>query len=149
MIVFDMMPDAFYKDIASFRSRNRLPLLSAFYLNSHKKVGFVTLWRCSQPSVGFFKKRSFQDEYLIQMIGGPSKAFSYKDYCSIAGKIDPVVDVHIYDMRGRNAAFGNKFKGKGSENTGFYANTTLFYSDIPNIHTVRDSFYSFVTAIST
>lgn len=143
------LEDKLYKEISQFRSRGRLPLLSAIFPSTHKTVGFVTFWRCSQPNVGFFKNRSFQDEYLIQMIGSPNKELEYKNYAGKQGKLESQVDVHIYDMRGKNAAFGNKFKGKGSENTGYYANTRLFYSDIPNIHTVRDSFYSLVQIISS
>lgn len=105
------------------------------------------MWRCSQPSVGFFKNRSQKDEYLIRLIGNPTLKTSFKDYKK-SNEQDVQVDVHIYDMRPKKAAFGNKFKGKGYESTEFYSNINLYFCDIPNIHGVRDSFKDLIKLLS-
>ena len=147
-VSFEMFADTFYKQIGSFRARSRLPLLSAYYANDHKKVGFVTFWRCSQPHVGFFKKRNFLDEYFVQIVGNPDKKLTLDQYMRAKGNVKCQTDVHIYDMRGKNAVMGNKLQGKGSEDSGYYANASLFFSNIPNIHKVRDSFNSMMTILN-
>ena len=48
--------------------------------------------------------------------------------------------IAIFDARGRFAAEGNRFKGGGYEKADHYANATLQFCDIENIHAVRDYF---------
>lgn len=106
------------------------------------------MWRCSQPSVGFFKNRSQKDEYFIRLIGNPILKASYSDYFKKASTVENNIDVHVYDMRPKKSAIGNKFKGKGYESTEFYQNINLYFCDIPNIHVVRDSFKDLVKLIT-
>jgi myotubularin-related protein 1/2 len=147
-ITFDRLSSQFLTKVAVFRSKGRIPILSAYYRNSGHKLGFVTLWRCSQPSVGFFKNRCKKDEYLLRLIGNPILQMSYEEYHRSEKSSDTPVDLHIFDMRGKKAAIGNKFKGKGYENTDFYQNVNLYFCDIPNIHVVRDSFKDLVKLVS-
>lgn len=91
-------------------------------------------------------KRSVEDEYLIQLIGNPKKHLSFEDYTSEKFKLFET-DTHIYDLRGKTAAFTNKFKGKGYENTQFYTNCSIFFEDIPNIHNVRESYECYASVL--
>lgn len=80
------------------------------------------------------------------MIGNPNKHLSFEDYTSEKFKLFET-DTHIYDLRGKTAAFTNKFKGKGYENTQFYSNCLIFFEDIPNIHVVRESYECFSSVL--
>jgi len=129
------------RSVAEFRSKQRLPILSAYIPTNKKKIGFITLWRCSQPIVGVFKNRSPEDEYFIQMIGDPLKELTLEEYANGKTTVDTInCDVHLYDLRGKKAALGNKIAGKGFESRKFYTNIEVFFADIPNIHGVRDSY---------
>lgn len=75
----------------------------------------------------------------MQLIGNPNKNLSFDDYNTDRVRFSDI-DTHIYDLRGKTAAFGNKFKGKGYESTLQYYNCEIYFEDIPNIHGVRDAF---------
>jgi hypothetical protein len=75
----------------------------------------------------------------VQLIGNPNKNLSFDDYNTDRVRFSDI-DTHIYDLRGKTAAFGNKFKGKGYESTLQYYNCEIYFEDIPNIHGVRDAF---------
>lgn len=79
----------------------------------------------------------------MQLIGNPSKSFSFDEYASEKSKY-MLCDTVIYDLRGKTAAFGNKFKGKGFESSMHYTNCEVCFEDIPNIHAVRDAFQQMV-----
>lgn len=62
-IPFAVNEEEFIRSVASFRSRNRLPVLSWL----HPK-GQASITRCAQPLVGVAAKRSKDDEKYLQMI---------------------------------------------------------------------------------
>lgn len=79
--------------MASFRSRNRLPVLSWIH-----KQSLATITRCSQPLVGVGGKRSQEDEHYINNI---IEANAQSDKLS------------IMDARPNANAIANKAKGGG------------------------------------
>lgn len=85
--------DDLSKQVANFRSRNRLPVLSWIHPNS-----LATITRCSQPLVGVSGKRSSDDELYISTIL-ESNAQSDK--------------LSIMDARPSANAIANKAKGGG------------------------------------
>lgn len=140
------LEDSFLEKVGEFRAKSRIPILSMIHKNSQNKAGFCSLWRSSQPAVkfsdlqtGFFGKRCSEDEYFLQLIGNPSKTFSLEEYTSEKAK-HMLCDTAIFDLRGKTAAIGNKFKGKGFESSLHYTNCEVCFEDIPNIHGVRDAF---------
>ena len=81
------------KQVATFRSRNRLPILSWIHPTS-----LATITRCSQPLVGVAGKRSNEDESYINLI---MEANPQGDKLS------------IMDARPSANAIANKAKGGG------------------------------------
>jgi hypothetical protein len=55
--------------------------------------------------------------------------------------------LHIVDARSYIAAEANKLRQKGFESTTRYRNTRLYFQDIGNIHTMRDSLNQLEDAI--
>ena len=106
------------REAAQFRTKQRLPVLSYYYYNSRG-----TIWRSSQPKTGISGNRSVFDEELLNKIIeiGNSKK------------------LYIYDCRPYLAAMANKLKGAGYENVETYKNAELFFCEIDNIHTARNS----------
>lgn len=117
------VPSAFNSDLlsaaASFRSRNRLPAL-AYY---HRANG-ATITRCSQPAVGVSRKRSKEDESLLWEIGSANTNTNR---------------LPIYDARPKANAVANTAMGYGYELVQHYANCSLTFCDIENIHVMRNS----------
>ena len=107
------------RQVAQFRSRGRIPVLSWLHPESQ-----ASLTRCSQPMVGVSGRRSREDERYVQMIMD-ANAQSHK--------------IYIMDARPSANAVANKARGGGYENEDFYQNAEVVYLDIPNIHTVRES----------
>lgn len=107
------------RQVAQFRSKGRLPILSWLHPESQ-----ASLTRCAQPLVGVGGKRSREDERYVQMIMD-ANAQSHK--------------IYIMDARPSNNAVANKARGGGYENEDFYQNAEVVYLDIPNIHAIRDS----------
>lgn len=58
------------KEIASFRARNRFPILSYIFQNEHKEV---YLWRSGQVKMGLFNNRSYQDEFFVDLMDNVTK----------------------------------------------------------------------------
>lgn len=75
----------------------------------------------------------------MQLIGNPNKTFTFEEYSSDKSK-SLICDTAIFDLRGKTAAIGNKFKGKGFESSVHYTNCEVCFEDIPNIHSVREAF---------
>ena len=122
--------DDFLLKSASFRSRERLPVLSYSYqyqIMPGKPCKRVGVWRSSQSKPGFTANRSLEDESLIRAIGGEKEDGS----CGL---------VKIFDARPYLNAVANKMNGKGYEDTACYKNTEIKFLDIPNIHKVRDGY---------
>lgn len=107
------------RQVAQFRSRGRIPVLSWLHPESQ-----ASLTRCSQPMVGMSGRRSREDERYVQMIMD-ANAQSHK--------------IYIMDARPSTNAMANKGRGGGYENEDFYQNAEVIYLDIPNIHAVRES----------
>ncbi|XP_072040453.1 phosphatidylinositol-3,5-bisphosphate 3-phosphatase MTMR2-like isoform X2 [Amphiura filiformis] len=107
------------RQVAAFRSRNRLPVLSWIHPQSQ-----ATITRCSQPLVGVGGKRSKEDEKYIQMILD-ANAQSHK--------------LVIMDARPSVNAVANKAKGGGYEHEDNYQNAEVIFLDIHNIHVMRES----------
>uniref|UniRef100_A0A6G1SAR2 phosphatidylinositol-3,5-bisphosphate 3-phosphatase n=1 Tax=Aceria tosichella TaxID=561515 RepID=A0A6G1SAR2_9ACAR len=107
------------RQVAQFRSRGRIPVLSWLHPESQ-----ASLTRCAQPLVGVGGKRSRDDERYVQLIMD-ANAQSHK--------------IYIMDARPSANAVANKARGGGYENEDFYQNAEVVYLDIPNIHTVRES----------
>lgn len=111
--------DELLKQVAGFRSRNRIPVLSWIHPTS-----LATITRCSQPLVGVSGKRSPEDEQYINFI---MEANPQSDKLS------------IMDARPSANAIANKAKGGGYESEDAYQNVELIFLDIHNIHVMRES----------
>lgn len=111
--------DEFIKSVASFRSRNRFPVLS--WLHPYSQASIT---RCAQPMVGVASKRSRDDEKYLQMILD-ANAQAHKLY--------------VMDARPNANAVANKAKGGGYESEDVYQNIELIFLDIHNIHVMRES----------
>ncbi|XP_058450348.1 myotubularin-related protein 2 [Malaya genurostris] len=111
--------DDLIKQVANFRSRNRLPVLCWIHPKS-----LATITRCSQPLVGVSGKRNDADETYINYI---MEANAQSDKLS------------IFDARPNANAIANKAKGGGYESEDAYKNVELTFLDIHNIHVMRES----------
>ncbi|XP_016077440.1 PREDICTED: myotubularin isoform X1 [Miniopterus natalensis] len=107
------------KRVATFRSRNRIPVLS--WIHPENKTVIV---RCSQPLVGMSGKRNKDDEKYLDVIRETNRQIS---------------KLTIYDARPNVNAVANKATGGGYESDDAYHNTELFFLDIHNIHVMRES----------
>ncbi|XP_071951278.1 phosphatidylinositol-3,5-bisphosphate 3-phosphatase MTMR2-like isoform X2 [Antedon mediterranea] len=110
--------DELLRQVATFRSKNRIPVLSWIHPQSQ-----ATITRCSQPLVGMASKRSKEDEKYIQMVLD-ANAQSHK--------------LVIMDARPGVNAIANKAKGGGYESEDAYQNAELQFLDIHNIHVMRE-----------
>ncbi|CAL4079568.1 unnamed protein product, partial [Meganyctiphanes norvegica] len=107
------------RNVAAFRSRGRIPVLSWIHPESQ-----ATITRCAQPLVGVSGKRSRDDEVYIQHIMD-ANAQSHK--------------IFIMDARPNVNAVANKAKGGGYESEDAYQNAEVQFLDIHNIHVMRES----------
>ncbi|XP_071533581.1 phosphatidylinositol-3,5-bisphosphate 3-phosphatase MTMR2 isoform X2 [Panulirus ornatus] len=107
------------RNVAVFRSRGRIPVLSWIHPESQ-----ATITRCAQPLVGVSGKRSRDDECYIQHIMD-ANAQSHK--------------IFIMDARPSVNAVANKAKGGGYESEDAYQNAEVQFLDIHNIHVMRES----------
>ncbi|XP_078513114.1 phosphatidylinositol-3,5-bisphosphate 3-phosphatase MTMR2 [Lissotriton helveticus] len=107
------------KKVASFRSRDRLPVLSWIHPETQ-----ATIIRCSQPMVGVSGKQSKDDQKYFQSIVD-ANAQSHK--------------LFIFDARPNANAVANKARGGGYESEDAYQNAELVFLDIQNINVMRES----------
>jgi len=114
------MTDGEIKAAASFRSKNRLPVITY----RHAQTGSV-MCRSSQPLVGLSNNSSEEDILLLK---------SYRKYVQ-----DDGLPFYILDARGFMAATANRAAGKGTEDKTLYPNTALEFQNVGNIHTMRKS----------
>ncbi|KAB0398164.1 hypothetical protein E2I00_012356, partial [Balaenoptera physalus] len=105
--------------VATFRSRNRIPVLS--WIHPENKTVIV---RCSQPLVGMSGKRNKDDEKYLDVIRETNRQIN---------------KLTIYDARPNVNAVANKATGGGYESDDAYHNAELFFLDIHNIHVMRES----------
>jgi len=120
-----------FKDAAKFRSKKRLPVLTW-----RDPVTRACLVRSSQPLSGVTGARSPADEKLLNLYRcfGDPLLLAEEERRGQAN-----TQLFIVDCRGALAATGNKLQGKGVENAAHYTNASLKYSNIGNIHTMRNS----------
>uniref|UniRef100_A0A5F8G5N5 Myotubularin n=1 Tax=Monodelphis domestica TaxID=13616 RepID=A0A5F8G5N5_MONDO len=107
------------RKVATFRSRNRIPVLSWIH-PENKNV----IMRCSQPLVGMGGKRNKDDEKYLDIIREAN------------GQISKLA---IFDARPSVNAVANKATGGGYESDDVYHNAEIFFLDIHNIHVMRES----------
>nr|XP_021539090.1 myotubularin isoform X3 [Neomonachus schauinslandi] len=105
--------------VATFRSRNRIPVLSWIHPENN-----TVIVRCSQPLVGMSGKRNKDDEKYLDVIRETNRQIS---------------KLTIYDARPNVNAVANKATGGGYESDDAYHNAELFFLDIHNIHVMRES----------
>jgi hypothetical protein len=126
--------DADLAEVASFRSRGRLPVVTWM----HPTTGAL-LVRSSQPQVGLSGRRCDADEQLLDLYrlkGGPQGSGSGGGG-GAAGRDN---ELYIVDARGQVAAEANKMRRKGYENAANYGhNCAVVFCNIGNIHVMRDS----------
>ena len=111
--------DTDVREVAKFRSRGRLPVLSWMHPDS-----LATICRCAQPLVSMANNRSEADEKYIQSIMD-ANAQSHR--------------IYIMDARPKVNAMANIVSGGGYESENFYENVELVFLDIHNIHVMRES----------
>ncbi|KAK2720356.1 myotubularin-related protein 2-like [Artemia franciscana] len=107
------------RNVAGFRSRGRLPVLS--WINPETQASIT---RCAQPMIGVSGRRCREDERYVQMI------------------LDANAQAHklfILDARPSVNAVANKARGGGYETDDCYPNAELVFLDIHNIHVMRES----------
>lgn len=126
-------PDVFYvpasisdddvREVAKFRSKQRLPVLSWIHPASH-----AAIVRCAQPLVGVRGQKSEADERLFALI-----ASANAESQSIA----------MLDARPYLSAVANRGRGGGAEDVTSYqqsgVDASLVFLNIDNIHVMRDS----------
>ena len=115
-----LVSDDELREVAKFRSRQRLPALSWMHPESQ-----ATICRCSQPLVGVAGNRSWSDEKYVQSIMD-ANAQSHK--------------IFIMDARPKvNSMVNIVSTGGGYESEDVYHNAELVFLDIHNIHVMRES----------
>ena len=107
------------RNVASFRSRARIPVLSWIHPQTQ-----ATITRCSQPLVGMAGKRNRDDERYLQSIQN-ANAQSHK--------------LLVMDARPSVNAKANRARGGGYETEEFYQDAEVVFFDIHNIHVMRES----------
>jgi hypothetical protein len=104
--------------VAAYRSKGRLPVI----IWSHPTNG-ATISRSSQPKPGVQNKRSSDDERYLDNIR----------------RLAQGQRMVIVDARSKVATQGNRVMGLGTELVRYYEGIEMFYGNIANIHTARDS----------
>ncbi|OMJ74979.1 hypothetical protein SteCoe_25972 [Stentor coeruleus] len=128
LVVPNDLPLMTIKTCASFRSKNRLPVL--VWCNTRRSA---TLWRCSQPKTGIRTSRCVEDEEYLRRLAQSSQR-------------DPML--HIFDARPFVNAHAQRALGGGVENVNHYENTELHFLNIENIHCIRESWISMMVGIN-
>ncbi|KAL6060525.1 Myotubularin- protein 2 [Balamuthia mandrillaris] len=105
--------------VAKFRSRGRIPILS--WKHPATQASIV---RCSQPKTGVSRNSCPEDQNLLQ---------------AILKATPNATRLHILDARPKANAMANTAMGAGYELAGDYANCSLSFLGIANIHVMRDS----------
>jgi Myotubularin-like phosphatase domain len=108
------LSDAELAEVASFRSRGRVPALTWVHPHTH-----AALSRCSQPRVGIKRNTCAADERLIQLMS------------SLNGVLI------VADARPRAAAVANTARGAGFESASAYKTIKMKFLNIENIHAMR------------
>jgi hypothetical protein len=117
------------KNCASFRSRNRFPVL--VWCNTRRSA---TLWRCAQPKTGIRTSRCTEDEEYLRILAQSSQR-------------EPVL--HIFDARPFVNAHAQRALGGGVENVNHYERTELHFLNIENIHVIRESWVGMIIGLNS
>ncbi|CAG0899028.1 unnamed protein product [Cyprideis torosa] len=129
--------DEFLRQVAAFRSRGRIPVLS--WLHPKTKASIT---RSSQPLVGVFASRSVADQKYVECLKTVNCA-SHKGYPVLSGASAPSESkkFFILDARPSVNAIANKARGGGYEPVSEenYSFAELEFLGIQNIHVVRES----------
>ncbi|CAK8683624.1 phosphatidylinositol-3,5-bisphosphate 3-phosphatase MTMR2-like [Clavelina lepadiformis] len=107
------------KQVAQFRSRGRIPVLSWIHPESQ-----ASITRCAQPLCGISSKRSRDDERYVHLIL-EANPHAHK--------------LLIFDARPQANAVANVARGGGYEKSEAYTTSELIFCDIHNIHVMRES----------
>lgn len=119
--------DVELNQVAEFRSRSRIPVLSWIkHDNSNVKKNPV-IARSAQPLCGMSGKRSLFDEIYLKNISEANETNKF---------------LYILDARPYLNALANCTTGGGYENEKYYSNCKLSFLNIENIHAMRDSLNS-------
>eukprot|EP00668_Euglena_longa_P001725 GGOE01002031.1.p1 GENE.GGOE01002031.1~~GGOE01002031.1.p1 ORF type:complete len:1038 (-),score=294.98 GGOE01002031.1:761-3874(-) len=129
-------------EVASFRTQNRLPIISWV----DRDTGCV-LARSSQPRVGLRRNRCAQDEAYCQLLLPPQRPRG----AQASGSVTPPPDVPAADRgleRGQMVfvdcrpianSYANFAAGGGCEDVQAYTNASYIHLSIDNIHVMRNS----------
>ncbi|MES1913632.1 MAG: hypothetical protein MHM6MM_005809, partial [Cercozoa sp. M6MM] len=135
-------------ECASFRAKNRLPVLSWTDRNR-------ALVRCAQPRVGMQSRRSRADEYMLASLAVAAARWNrdrqlddstmhvlHKQDTMDAAVSEEAANrgVWIFDARPKLNAVGNIARGGGYEREKHYADCCFNFLNVGNIHVVRQSF---------
>ncbi len=115
--------DTVVKHAANHRVKNRLPILA--YVHPSKKAVLV---RSGQPLIGLSRKRSIQDEHLID-------SFRTLNHQS------PDRPMLIIDARPTVNAIANTLTGAGFEPLEWYKQCSRAFVNLENIHHIRAAFF--------
>ncbi|GKZ00859.1 hypothetical protein MPSEU_001037600 [Mayamaea pseudoterrestris] len=147
---------------AAFRSEHRLPVLTW-----SSGIDGASLWRASQPKVGFQGNRSPADELLLKHVleaaasanalqhapgsipllnVAQMQALTGNNITLDAGSGQPCLK--IMDLRPKSAAMANRTGGYGYESVSNYPGATIQFCGIDNIHKVRDAYHK-LSAVCT
>jgi hypothetical protein len=118
LMVANVLDDAAYVQVAQYRSKGRLPVLS-WCKEGGAELGGCLL-RCAQPRTGISRHTSRWDEELVTKLGHP-----------------PLPVVSILDARPKANAVANQARGGGSEVMRGYPRAEIYFADIENIHVMR------------
>ncbi len=122
-----IMTDSDVKEAASFRSKNRLPVIT--YKSGYSNA---VLTRSAQPLVGITLRNSTFDEILLNL-------YRVKGVSNPAIEAERPTKFYILDARPATAAYANTLQGKGTEDASSYKHTEMIFCNIDNIHEMRNS----------
>jgi hypothetical protein len=115
--------DSVLKHAAAFRVKHRLPILAFVHAASG-----AAIVRSGQPLVGLWRRRSIQDEHLVDAIRRSTGDAS----------ADPAL--MIVDARPTVNAIANAITGAGFEPLDNYAGCSRHFVHIENVHAIRAAY---------
>lgn len=143
--------DDILRDIATFRSSRRVPVVTYRHTNG------AVIARCSQPEVGWLGWRNGRDEALLKAFadacsfdnGKPKQQLeSDFDTSSLETSqpetisIDKPKKILIVDCRSYTSAVTNRARGGGVECVEYYTSAEIQFMNLGNIHVIRKSYHA-------
>lgn len=123
LVVPQSVSDDDLKQIAEFRSKKRIPVVS--WLKYDDRKNSIALLRSSQPMVGLTQKRSEKDENYLYKV------------CKL-NTVNSLDKLFIMDARPLANAVVNRGNGGGYENEDNYNFCEISFLNIQNIHVMRE-----------